>query len=273
MALSTFIRSYEHVLLDLDGCVWVSDQLTPGAREALAELRAGGRTLCFVTNDAAHAPEDYVRKLWSLGLQASLEEVMTVGAAIQFLLATAGGNGSAQGRRSAFVIGSPAIHRHVADAGVRILNGSEHASHAEMVIVAAHEDLSYAELRVATQALLGGAELIAAGQDATYPTAEGPAPGTGMLVAGLQHATGCAVRNAGKPDPLIFRAALDRLGPGRAVMVGDRLDSDLAGAAAAGLDGAIVLTGGTSRAEAEAAADPAPVLIAATLHDLVLAAG
>jgi glycerol-1-phosphatase len=271
MALSTFIRSYEHVLLDLDGCVWVSDELTPGAHEALAALRAGGRTLSFVTNDAAHAPEEYVRKLWSLGLQASLEEIVTVGAAIQFLLATDNGNG--QVRRSAFVIGSPAIHRHVAEAGMRILNGSERAASAEVVVVAAHEALSYAELRIATRALLSGAELVSAGRDATYPTASGPSPGTGMLVVGLQFATGCAVRNAGKPDPLIFRAALDRLGPGRAVMVGDRLDSDLAGAAAAGLDGAIVLTGVTTRAEAEAASDPAPVEIAATLHDLVIAAG
>lgn len=270
MALSTFIRSYEHVLLDLDGCVWVSDELTPGAREALAELRAGGLTLSFITNDAAHAPEEYVRKLWSLGLQASLEEVVTVGAAIQFLLAS--GTGEDSKRRSAFVIGSAAIHRHVVDAGVRVLNGFERAARADLVVVAAHERLSYAELRVATQALLSGAELIAAGRDATYPTADGPSPGTGMLVVGLEHATGCTVRNAGKPDPLIFRAALDRLGPGRALMIGDRLDSDLVGAAAAGLDGAIVLTGVTTRAEAAAATDPAPVAIADTLHDLVLAA-
>ncbi|HTU28990.1 MAG TPA: HAD-IIA family hydrolase [Solirubrobacteraceae bacterium] len=271
MALSTFIRSYEHVLLDLDGCVWVSDELTPGAREALAELRAGGLTLSFVTNDVAHAPEEYVRKLWSLGLQASLEEVVTVGAAIQFLLAS--DNGDGQVSPSAFVIGSPAIHRHVADAGVRILNGSEHETGAEMVVVAAHEGLSYSELRTATRALLSGAELIAAGRDTTYPTADGPSPGTGMLVTGLQEATGCTVRNAGKPDPLIFRAALDRLVPGRSVMIGDRLDSDLAGAAAAGLDGAIVLSGVTTRAEAEAATDPAPVRIAATLHDLVMRTG
>jgi glycerol 3-phosphatase-2 len=268
MPLSTLIRSYEHVLLDLDGCVWVSGELTPGARDALAELRGGGRTISFVTNDGSRAPEDYVRKLWSLGLQASLEEVVTVGAAIQFLLASE--NGGGRMRRSAFVIGSRAIHKHVTEAGLRIVNDTENAASAHVVVVAAHEHLSYAELRVATRALLSGAELIAAGLDATYPTADGPAPGTGMLVAGLEYATGCVVRNAGKPDPLIFQAALDRLGPGRALMVGDRLDSDLAGAAAAGLDGAIVLTGVTTRAEAEAAADPAPVQIAATLHDLVV---
>ncbi|HLI60233.1 MAG TPA: HAD-IIA family hydrolase [Solirubrobacteraceae bacterium] len=276
MPLSTFIRAYEHVLLDLDGCVWVSDELTPGAGEALAELRAAGMTVSFITNDSALAPEEYVRKLWSLGLRASLEEVVTVGASIQFMLATANadGDGGTDGgrRRTAFVIGSPAIHRHVADAGVRVMNGSVRAECADLVVVAAHERLSYAELRVATRALLSGAELVAAGRDATFPTAEGASPGTGMLVAGFELASGCAVRNAGKPDPAIFRTALDRVGPGRAVMIGDRLDSDLAGAAAAGLDGAIVLTGLTTRAQAEAARDPAPVRIADTLHDLVLGA-
>jgi len=271
MALSPFIRAYEHVLLDLDGCVWVSDALTPGAREALAELRAGGLTVSFVTNDPAHAPEEYVRKLWSLGLKASLEEVVTVGAAVQFLLATEHGEGAV--RRSAFVIGAPAIHRHVAEAGLRIVNGTDRAASAEVVVVAAHERLSYDELRVATRALFSGAELVAAGCDATFPTADGPSPGTGMLVTALQSATGATVRNAGKPDPLMFRAALDRLDPGPTLMIGDQLDSDLAGAAAAGLDGAIVLTGATSRADADAARDPAPVRIADTLHDLVIAGG
>ena len=79
MALSPLLNSYDHVLLDLDGCVWVQDTLTPQAREALAALRGAGKGLAFVTNDSRLSPEDYVRKLWSLGLQASLEEVVTVG--------------------------------------------------------------------------------------------------------------------------------------------------------------------------------------------------
>jgi glycerol 3-phosphatase-2 len=266
MPLSELIASYDHVLLDLDGCVWVSDELTPGAQEALAQLRGADRTISFVTNDAARAPEEYVRKLWSLGLKAALKEVVTVGSSLQFLLA---------GRRrpaTAFVIGSAAIHRHVADSGQRIVNGTPRGPEAELVVVAAHDRLTYDELRIATQALLAGAELIVAGRDLTYPTADGPFPGTGMLVVGLEQATGRLAVNAGKPDPVIFQTALDRLGPGRSLMIGDRLDSDLAGAAAAGLDGAIVLTGVTTRAEAERASDPNPVAIAETLADLVLGA-
>jgi HAD superfamily hydrolase (TIGR01450 family) len=266
MSLSPLLAAYDHVLLDLDGCVWVSDELTPGAREALAELRAAGKTITFVTNDAARAPEEYVRKLWSLGLQAALKEIVTVGSAIQYLLAERAGS------VSAFVIGSPAIHRHVADSGQRVVNGTPRAPSAELVVVAAHERLTYDELRIATQAVLAGAEMLAAGRDRTYPTADGPWPGTGMVIAGLEYATEREARSVGKPDRLIFQTALDRLGPGRALMVGDRLDSDLAGAAAAGLDGAIVLTGAATRAEAEAATEPAPVAIAPTLHALVTAA-
>ena len=264
MPLSPLLSAYDHVLLDLDGCVWVSDELTDGAPEALSTLRAAGKTVTFITNDAARSPEEYVRKLWGLGLQAALEEIVTVGSAIQFLLAERFSGALA------FVIGSAAIHRHVADSGQRIVNGTDRADTADLVVVAAHDRLSYDELAHATRAVLSGAEMIAAGRDRTYPTIDGPSPGTGMVVSGLEYATGASARSVGKPDTLIFQTALDRLGPGRTLMVGDRLDSDLAGAAASGLDGALVLTGVTTREQAEAAADPAPVAIADSLHTLVI---
>ena len=265
MPLSPLLRAYDHVLLDLDGTVWVAQEPTPGAVEALSELRAAGKSPMFVTNDAARSPEEFVRKLWALGLQASLEEIVTVGAAIQFMLAERGTGATV------YVVGAPAIHRHVAESGQRIVNGTPLQNEADIVVLAAHEGLTYAELRIATQAGLAGAEIICAGRDRTFPMADGPWPGTGLVVAGIEYATARTALSAGKPERAIFDAALDRLGPGRALMVGDRLDSDLAGAAAAGLDGAIVLTGVTTRAEAQAAHDPSPVAIADTLHALVVA--
>ena len=87
MSLSPLIANYEHVLLDLDGTVWVGDVATAGAGEALAALRGAEKTIAFVTNDSARAPEDYVRKLWSLGLRASVGEVVSVGSALQYFLA------------------------------------------------------------------------------------------------------------------------------------------------------------------------------------------
>jgi HAD superfamily hydrolase (TIGR01450 family) len=263
MPLSPLLQAYDHVLLDLDGCVWVGQTATPNAREALAELRNHGKTLAFVTNDSRLAPEEYVRKLWSMGLQASLEEIVTVGSALQYVLA------DRRPGTPTFVIGSAAIFRHVADAGQRIVNGTDRAASAEIVVVAGHDKFDFAELRTATQAVLGGAEMIAAGRDRIFPMADGYWPATGAILAALEYATDRTARSVGKPDVMLFETALDRLGPGRALMVGDRLDADLGGAAEAGLDGAIVLTGVTTRAEAEAAADPAPVAVAESLYALV----
>jgi ribonucleotide monophosphatase NagD (HAD superfamily) len=99
---------------------------------------------------------------------------------------------------------------------------------------------------------------------------DGPWPATGPVVAALEAASGVPARNVGKPEPDLFRTALDRLGAGRALVVGDRLDADVGGARAAGVEGAVVLTGATSAAEA-ARADPPPAHVADTLADLVLA--
>lgn len=264
MSLSPLLQAYDHVLLDLDGCVWVQDTAVPGAAEALAELRAAGKTLAFLTNDARRSPEEYVRKLWSLGLRASLEEVVTVGAAIQYALA-----GRLPGA-TAYVIGAPAIFRHVSESGHRIVNGTDRTAGADVVVVAGHDDFTYAELRDATQAVLAGAEIIGAGRDRTFPATGGLWPGTGALVAALEYATQRTALIVGKPEAPMFATALDRLGPGSALMIGDRLDSDLGGAAGVGIDGAIVLTGVTTRQQAEAAQDPAPVAIADDLRALVV---
>ncbi|MGH2871131.1 MAG: HAD family hydrolase, partial [Solirubrobacteraceae bacterium] len=133
MSLSPLLSAYDHVLLDLDGCVWVGRQPTPGAGDALGALRAAGKGIAYVTNDSALSPEEYVRKLWSLGVRASIEDVVTVGSAIQFVLA------ERPPGTTALVIGSAAVFRHVADAGLRIVNGTPRATRAEVVVVAAHE--------------------------------------------------------------------------------------------------------------------------------------
>lgn len=263
------LDAYDHVLLDLDGCVRVGEQATPRADAALAALRAAGKGVAFVTNDPALSPEEAVRQLWGLGVRASASEVVTVGGAIQHVLATTAR------WRTAYVIGGNALHRHVEAAGVRIRNHTDLAAQVDVVVVAAHTEFDYAELRAATQAVLGGAELLGAGRDATFPAADGLWPGSGAVLAALEYATGATAVSVGKPDPQLFRTALDRLGGGRALMVGDRLDSDVAGAQAAGLDAAVVLTGVTDRAQAEAAAaqEGSPIVaIAESLAELVLGA-
>jgi len=251
------------MLLDLDGCLWVGDEACDGAVEAVTALREAGLSVLYLTNDVRHSPEDFVRKLWRLGFQASTAEVVTAGAAVQYQLA---GSGSG----SAFVVGSQALVDHVAAAGLRILNRTPFATRADVVVVGSHEGFDFDELRLAVQAVIRGADLVGATRDPVFPMPDGPWPATGALLAAVEAATGrTASLVVGKPEPAMYEAARDRLGPGRILAVGDRLDADVAGARRAGMDSALVLTGGTSREQADAA-DPKPTHTADSLAALVL---
>ena len=264
MALTGLVARYDQLILDLDGCVWVGPDPLPGAVDAIAALREAGKRVAFVTNDPRHALEDHVRKLWRIGVQASLADVVSAGAAMQHLLAE-----TRQGR-TAFVIGTEPFHRHVADAGCKILNGTDLASRADVVVVAGTEQLVYADLRDAVLALARGADFLATSRDPTYPMPDGLWPGTGAILAAVEYGSGRRAAIVGKPEAQLFLTALERLGRGRTLVVGDRLDTDVAAARAARLDAALVLSGGTSAEEAAAAAgDPAPVAVAETLAELI----
>jgi HAD superfamily hydrolase (TIGR01450 family) len=267
VALSALVSAYDNVILDLDGCVWLGEEPTPRAAEAIAALRRGGKKIAFVTNDPRRSMEDYVAKLWRMGVQASLADVVTVGGALQHLLAE-----TRQGR-TAFVIGTDALRRHVTDAGLKVMNGTDLATRADVVVVAGTEDVVYEDLRCATLAARRGGDLLGTSRDPTYPMPDGLWPGTGALVAAVEYASGRTAQIVGKPEPQLILTAIDRLGEGRTLVIGDRLDTDIAAAAKARVDAALVLTGGATREAAAAGPDPKPVAVADNLADLVMSAG
>jgi HAD superfamily hydrolase (TIGR01450 family) len=268
VTLSPLLQRYDQVILDLDGCVWVGEEVVPGSPEAIVALREAGKRVAFATNNSWHPDEEQVARLWGHGIQASLGDVVTVGGAMQHLL-----NETRRGR-TAFVIGGPSLHANVADAGLTVLNGDDGAEHAEVVVIGGTDTVTYDDLRVATLAARRGGDLLATARDPTLPMPGGHWPGTGALLAAVETASGVVGEIVGKPRPQLFRTALDRLGDGRTLAVGDRLDTDVAAATAAGLDAALVLTGGMSADEAASAAgaddSPTPVSIAADLRTLVL---
>lgn len=267
MALSPLLDRYDQLILDLDGCVWVGEQPVDGSVDAIAALREGGKRVVFVTNSSWHSSEEYVTRLWRLGVRASLADVVTVGGALQHLLA------ETRAGRTAFVIGQECLRRHVRDAGLKLLNGTDLASRAEVVVVGGTDQFSYDDLRDASLAARRGGDLLATARDPTLPMPDGMWPGTGAIVAAVEAASGVTAQIVGKPRPQLMLSALDRLGEGSTLVVGDRLDSDVAAAAAAGLDAALVLSGGTSADEVTAAADPRPVAVADTLATLVSGTG
>jgi HAD superfamily hydrolase (TIGR01450 family) len=261
VALSSLAARYDQFILDLDGCVWVGDEPTPGAERAVEALREGGKRVAFATNNSRFPTEDYVTRLWGIGVKASVRDVVTVGGAVQHLLA------ETRAGRTAFVIGTAAMHRHVADAGLRVLNGTDLASRAEVVLVAADDELRYDDLRNATLAVRRGADFLATARDPTYPQPEGMWPGTGAILAAVEVASERRAEIVGKPEPQLMLTALDRLGEGRTLVVGDRADTDLPAAGRAGLDAALVLSGG---AAAPDDGEPRPVAVAETLAGLIL---
>jgi HAD superfamily hydrolase (TIGR01450 family) len=264
VAISSFVKGYDQLILDLDGCVWVGEEPVPGSVEAITALREAGKRVAFVTNNARLPAEEIVQHLWSIGVQASVDDVVTVGGAMQHLLAE-----TRQGM-TVFVIGTQTMLQHVADAGLRVLNGTDLASRAELVVVSATSEVDYDDLRNATLALHRGADFLATSRDPTYPMPEGPWPGAGAILAAVETATGRTAPIVGKPEPQLLFTAIDRLGEGRTLVVGDRLDADITAAAAARLDSVLVLSGGTSAEQAAEWKEPRPKRVVENLAALVL---
>jgi HAD superfamily hydrolase (TIGR01450 family) len=263
VALSPLALRYDQFILDLDGSVWIGDEPTPGVLDALEQLRQAGKRIAYATNDPRSATEDYVTRLWRIGIRASLRDVVTVGGATQHLLA------ETRSGRTAFVIGTESLRKHVADAGCRLLNGTDLASRAEVVVVGGTEQLVYDDLRNAALAARRGADLLATARDPTYPQPDGLWPGTGAILAAVEVASDRKATIIGKPEPQLLLTALDRLGEGRTLVVGDRIDTDLGAAAAAGLDSALVLSGGARREDVDGL-EPAPVAVEDTLAQLLV---
>ena len=263
--LSPLLERYDQLIVDLDGCVWLGGEPIEGSVGAIAALREAGKRVVFATNNSWRTGEDQVATLWRIGVRASLADVVTVGGAIQHLLA------ETRGGRTAYVVGKPSLREHVAHAGLKLLNGTDLASRAEVVVVGGTDELSYDHLRTAALAARRGADLLAVGRDPTLPMPEGPWPGAGAILAAIETASGRIAEVVGKPSDRLFVTALERLGEGRTLVVGDRLDTDVAGAGAAGLDAALVLSGDGSGGGELAAGKPKPVQVAETLAELVLA--
>lgn len=255
---------FDGLLIDLDGVVWIGQEAVPGSVEALRELQAAGKRLVFVTNNPGRLPEAYAERLRGLGVEVGAEQVVTAGVAVARLAGEAAGEGG-----SAFVLGRPALKEMVAATGVRLLEGEE-AERAEVVVVSGHPGFDYAELRTAKFALDRGARLFATSHDPTMPYPGGELPGTGAVLAAVEVASGKRATIAGKPERHLFEMAAEAIGCSlcphsdhkeqeaeRVAMVGDRIGSDIDGGRAAGLETVLVLSGTTSRAEAEAA-DPPP---------------
>jgi glycerol-1-phosphatase len=250
---------YDAFLFDLDGVLYRGAEPVPGAAEALGRLRAMGKGIAFVTNNSARTPGMVVEHLASVGVVASPAEVQTSALATADLLRR-------RGVGSAFVVGEEGLRSALTDAGVKVSGGD--GGDPEVVVVGWDRAVDYEKLRTASILVQRGAALVASNGDASFPAAQGVAwPGAGAILAAITTTTGAEAEIVGKPHAPIFRAAAERAGGGTPLVIGDRLDTDIAGAVALGWDSLLVLTGISTRDDATSFGY-APTFVAADLGAL-----
>ncbi len=243
---------FDGFLVDLDGVVWIGREMVPGAVEALQALLNGGKEIVFITNNPGKPATAYVERLRDAGVAVGDDRVVTAGEATARLAA-----GSPRADDGAFVIGAPAFKETVVGTGIPVLDNEEGRG-AGVVVVSGHRGFDYEELLTATLALQGGAALFATSRDPNLPMPGGAWPGTGAILAAVETASRARAEIGGKPEPHLFEMARGRIAAARRVaMVGDRVSSDVEGGRRAGLETILVLSGATSREEAEGA-EPRP---------------
>lgn len=244
------------VLCDLDGVVWLAHEGIAGSADAVARLRAAGTTVVFVTNNSADTLATQERALAAVEVPAEGAVVTSAMAAAHLL---------EPGER-ALVVGGAGIFEALAARGVETFDAHEHegTSGFDAVVAGIDRRFDYETLRRAAAAVRAGARLVGTNDDATYPTAAGPIPGGGSLLAAIATASGAVPVVAGKPYAPMADLVRARFGAAAesAWVVGDRPDTDGRFARALGCRFALVLSGVTTDA---ASADPAGDLVAADL--------
>jgi HAD superfamily hydrolase (TIGR01450 family) len=232
------VEPYGCVLLDLDGTLFEGEAVVPGAPAVIEQLRAIGKRPVFMTNNSSRTAVAVADKLSLMGFSASPDEVVTSAGVTAALLGS-------RGMRTAFVVGESGIRESLGDQGIKLVGAN---GQADCVVVGWDRGATYERLRDACVHVQRGAHLVATNPDPAFPAGDALWPGAGALLAVITTTTGAHAEVVGKPFPAIFEASRAAAGDGRPLVVGDRLDTDIAGAVGLGWDSLLVLSGITSRA-------------------------
>lgn len=260
------VDAYDLVILDLDGVVFLTDRPIPGAVEALDILRRSGVSLAFATNNASRRSAEVAALLNGIGIAAAPAEVLTSAGATARVLAEQCSPGD-----PVLVVGALALREEIAAVGLVPVTQADDKPVA--VVQGYGPQVGWAQLAEASVAIRAGARWVATNTDRTLPSPRGPLPGNGSLVAALATALDRQPDLVvGKPEPGLFLAAAALTGAVRPLVVGDRLDTDIAGAHRAGMASLLVLTGVNSAADVSASpASARPDFIADDLMGLLSA--
>ena len=234
------ILAKDAFICDMDGVIYHGNRLLPGVVEFVRHLQTAGKRYLFLTNSSERSPRELAQKLERLGLEVPPEHFYTSAlATAAFLAAQSPGC-------SVYAIGEPGLTNALYEAGLTMNDFSP-----DYVVIGESKSYTYDTMTRAIRLVLGGARLIGTNPDTTGPTENGIVPACGSLVAPVELATGCKAYFLGKPNPLMMRSAMKRLGATRerTVIIGDRMDTDIIAGIESEIDTVLVLTGVTSAAD------------------------
>jgi glycerol-1-phosphatase len=241
-ASTAVIDGYDAALFDLDGVVYLGPVAVPGAAEGIAALRERGTRIGFVTNNAARPPAAVAAHLVELGISATSADVVTSAQAGAHLVLNRFGPGA-----RVLAVGGEGVAAALAELGLVAVRSADDQPVA--VLQGYGFDLTWQQLNEAAVAIHRGAHWVATNTDPTRPTDRGLVPGNGAAVAAVAMAVTDTPEVAGKPYRPLLDDTVARLGAERPVFVGDRLDTDIAGAQNSGLDSMLVLSGSHGAAD------------------------
>lgn len=264
VAGSAPIDGSDVLLLDLDGVVYRGRHAIPHAVDVLQGIRSSGVTVGYITNNASRRPQAVAEQLRGYGLDVATDQVVTSPQAAVRLLSDRLRPGA-----RILVIGGEGLLSEVQGAGFTVVRSADDSPDA--VVQGFAPELGWQDLAEASFALADPDRLwVATNSDWTIPVERGIAPGNGTLVSAVHAAVGRMPLIAGKPETPLFEAAVERFGAAHPFFVGDRLDTDIAGANAAGMPSALVLTGIDGPREVLAAPERArPPFLLTDLRGLV----
>lgn len=252
------------LILDMDGVIWKSDAPIGDLPEIFARIRARELKFVFATNNGTRTPDQYMERLASLGVQVEAWQIVTSALGVANMLAKTFPRGS-----KIFVIGEDGVRAALLAEQFELLS-VEDAPQAQAVVFGIDRSISFQKMAEAALLIRRGIPFYATNPDKTFPTPRGEIPGAGAWISTLVTATDVEPIYAGKPFPFMMELSLERLGTKKedTLVVGDRLETDIAAGQAVGCPTAVVLSGVSTRAQAEAW-KPAMNFIAENLKALV----
>jgi 4-nitrophenyl phosphatase len=248
----------------MDGVIWKADAPIGDLPSIFKRIRERGLKFVFATNNGTKTPQEYQKKLADLGVEIDSAQMVTSAMGVAFMLSRKFPKGT-----KIFMIGEEGIRAALEEMGFDILS-LENAQQAQVFVMGIDRSVNFQKITEATLLVRAGIPFYATNTDKTFPTPRGEIPGAGAWISVITTATGVEPTVAGKPFPYLMELSLEKLGTSKeeTLVVGDRLETDIAAGQGVGCPTALVLSGVSKRSEAEAWT-PAIDMIANDLATLV----